>query len=617
MSQNPLRLLFESERRILARRLKQFFPSRVGPDTTQVIETAPNERVKPPPIAATPNEPTAAELERAKKLIAPAETPVVVEPALAAASADRIGPYERRSLNAVGLVTSLAFHLILLVVSTLCILSFDSPPAAEHWVDIRYTVAGRTSQPTLSSPTTEAPPAETPPPPPVTQSDPTDPLIAAVAPAPVAIDSQLDGRGNAEAEPTNEPNQNVSASSSSATATPVVGVGSESRGGHGDGDSGLGGRVGDHAGALEKFGGGAETELAVSEGLEWLAQHQDENGTWDAQRFHRHCGGNARRCTGDGFREYSTGVSALALLAFLGAGIDGTSASPHRDTVARGLSALLAAQDSIGCFGPRDGNYMYNHGIAAFCMTEAAILTGNSLYREAAARALRFAAAAQQAGGGWDYTAQATGRNDLSVTGWLVMAIHAAREVAIDIDPTMLARLDGFIRRAVQPSGWSIYADRGTGANRGGISIAAVGMLSKIYLGWSLRGREMQRTADLIVRHPPDLARRVDWESSYQSSYYWYYATLALFHVGGEHWEAWNTYIRRTVLPARHLEGHRKGSWDPDPNWIGACGGRVATTALCVLTFEVYYRYTPLNEKFGHRGAERTLVEPAPRTERP
>jgi hypothetical protein len=39
-------------------------------------------------------------------------------------------------------------------------------------------------------------------------------------------------------------------------------------------------------------------------------------------------------------------------------------------------------------------------------------------------------------------------------------------------------------------------------------------------------------------------------------------------------------------------EGCRRGSWDPMENLWDHQGGRVYSTALAVLTLEVYYRYT-------------------------
>ena len=41
--------------------------------------------------------------------------------------------------------------------------------------------------------------------------------------------------------------------------------------------------------------------------------------------------------------------------------------------------------------------------------------------------------------------------------------------------------------------------------------------------------------------------------------YFWYYASLALFRVGGPEWERWNTALKETLLPAQE----ENGSWRP------------------------------------------------------
>jgi hypothetical protein len=44
-------------------------------------------------------------------------------------------------------------------------------------------------------------------------------------------------------------------------------------------------------------------------------------------------------------------------------------------------------------------------------------------------------------------------------------------------------------------------------------------------------------------------------------------------------------------------EGMNLGSWEPDANWIGRQCGRLGTTAMCILTLEVYYRHLPLHKR--------------------
>jgi len=381
------------------------------------------------------------------------------------------------------------------------------------------------------------------------------------------------------------------------TALPEAVHGTHS-GANRSGTSALGSRYGERAEALRVYGGGAPTEEVVQLGLEWLARHQDDDGSWDPHGYSKHCRPGIS-CSGAGFPEYRPGITGLALLAFLGAGFDHQTESPFQRTVDSSIRWLLAHQLENGCFGEQKGQYLYNHGIATLAIAEAAILTRDASLLEATSRGVRFIERTQQKGGGWDYTALRTHRNDLSVTGWLVMALHTASAAGIQPSSETMIRLERYLKNAVQRNGSAVYADRGTGAGRRGVSIAAVGLLSKLYLGWSPRSSESTRSAIRLVREGPNPDARVDWEQSYQSLYYWYYGSLALFHIGGDHWEAWNHYLRRNVIPLQSREGETEGSFDPDPNWIGAAGGRVASTALGVLTFEVYYRYTPLFRKLG------------------
>jgi hypothetical protein len=77
--------------------------------------------------------------------------------------------------------------------------------------------------------------------------------------------------------------------------------------------------------------------------------------------------------------------------------------------------------------------------------------------------------------------------------------------------------------------------------------------------------------------------------------YFWYYGTLAMFRVGGDEWKLWNVAMKETLLPAQDL----KVSWKPISVYAEYAQDtdrdRVYTTAMCVLTLEVYYRYfTPL-----------------------
>jgi len=544
VSNRAWRSLFETERDILGRRLRGWLKDR----RQQEGSTASFDRI---------------EQERQRESLA-----------------STVPSRARRLSSIVGWSVSSILHLILIA---LVFPSLFKPPPVEAErtpVQIRFI--------TKKLPTSPEPAIT-----PIPAPKKTDP-IAETEPEPVPESVESDPPEKevvteAPAEPDSPPEE--------VTAHPEVVLGTHS-GATRRGSSALGSRYSERAEALRVYGGGSMTEEVVQLGLEWLARHQDDDGSWDPHGYSRHCRPGIS-CPGSGFPEYRPGVTGLALLAFLGAGFDHRTESPFRRTVASSIRWLLAHQLENGCFGEQKGQYLYNHGIATLALAEAAILTKDASLLEATSRGVRFIERTQQKGGGWDYTGVRTHRNDLSVTGWLVMALHTASAAGVLSSSETMIRLERYLKKAVQRNGSAIYADRGTGAGRRGISIAAVGLLSKLYLGWSPRSTETTRSAIRLVREGPNPDARVDWEKSYQSLYYWYYGSLALFHIGGDPWEAWNHYLRRNVIPLQSREGETKGSFDPDPNWIGAAGGRVTSTALGVLTFEVYYRYTPLFRKLG------------------
>src|SRR6185503_1054420 len=81
---------------------------------------------------------------------------------------------------------------------------------------------------------------------------------------------------------------------------------------------------------LERGGGTKETEAAVEKALAWLAKNQPADHSWKAPT-----------------EEFRVGVTALSVLAFLGAG-HGPASERHGDTVKRGLQVLVASQDADG-----------------------------------------------------------------------------------------------------------------------------------------------------------------------------------------------------------------------------------------------------------------------------
>lgn len=337
--------------------------------------------------------------------------------------------------------------------------------------------------------------------------------------------------------------------------------------------NGLAGRGGNLRGDLiKKFGGNGQTIEAVDLGLQWLAKNQMSDGSWSLTGPYSDGGANENR----------TAATAMALNAFLGDGntpLDGK----YKENVRLGLAYLIKRQDEDGFFAAREPSrqQMYAQAIATITVCEAYGMTGDSKFRIAAQKAIKFAEWSQSKLKGWRYDPRIDA--DLSVTGWYLMALVTGKMVKLEVDEEIFKAVGDFLD-SVQHEEGSRYAYKEF--DPPSLSMTAEGLLCRIYLGWPRTEPAMMRAVrdDLLTNKPSR-----DEEMS--SVYYWYYATQVLHHIGGKQWEEWNAAMKR-VLPAMQTrEGNEAGSWGPNKDQFGASGGRLYTTCLNIYCLEVYYRH--------------------------
>jgi len=328
---------------------------------------------------------------------------------------------------------------------------------------------------------------------------------------------------------------------------------------------------------VERMGGSDRTERAVTDALGWLARHQSKDGRWDGKHFDDQCGG----CGGETDIVVNHALTGLALLCFYGAGHTHVSDGPYQENIERGLRWLIDRQKPNGDL--RGEETMYTQGIVTITLSEAYGMTGDASLAEPVRLAVRFIDRARNTRvGGWRYDPGQVG--DTSVLGWQVMALRSAS-------------LNGIATPAASFKTAREWLDLVSSSSRPGLygyqphrqytpAMTAEGMFTQQLLGLSREDPRMQSSAAFISEHPPD------WEST-PNTYYWYYATLALFQHQGEQWRKWNDALTGQLLKHQRKDEPAAGSWDPDGEWADI-GGRVYQTAMCTLMLEVYYRYLPL-----------------------
>jgi hypothetical protein len=326
--------------------------------------------------------------------------------------------------------------------------------------------------------------------------------------------------------------------------------------------------------AVRQHGGTAASEEAVTRGLDWLAAHQGPDGSWRCDLANSRCRG---ACRHPGSITGSIGPTALALLPFLGSGsthLDG----PHQQTVSRGLYHLATSIRPTPRGGDLCEGSMYAHGIAVLAMAEAFGMTHDDFLEPLLQETVRFTETSQDLhGGGWRYLPGQAG--DTTVTGWQVVGLKSAAMAGI---PVRSPTLDG-VRRfldSVQTQGGAAYGYRTPAAKP---STSAVGLLARMYTGWTTADEPLQRGMTQLAARGPDP------NAIYEN----FYLAQVLMQADHPVWPRWNAANRDQIIRQQATHGHEAGSWffaDPD----SAPGGRLAHTALAILSLEVYYRLLPI-----------------------
>ncbi len=343
---------------------------------------------------------------------------------------------------------------------------------------------------------------------------------------------------------------------------------------------------------------GPQTEQAIENGLLFLAKYQRADGSWHLEDFDEKVEIRSE-----------TAATALSLLSFQGAGYT------HRQfkyvsVCERALAWMIKNQRPNGDLYVRtelksDGNaWLYSHAIATLALCEAYGMTQDESIKQNAQRAIDFLVQSQDPqAGGWRY--QPKIGSDTSVTGWCMMALKSAELSGLDVSKESYSGILKWLETS-QASETQKYlyrynwqaADSPT-TRHGRLPtpvMTSVGLLMRLYLGWRRDHPEMQRGTDWLMERPPTEGTA---QNPQRDTYYWYYATQVMFHMGGERWKAWYGSLYPMLIRTQEKGGDFVGSWEPIgriPDAWGRFGGRLYVTTLNLLSLEVYYRHLPIYE---------------------
>ncbi len=322
-------------------------------------------------------------------------------------------------------------------------------------------------------------------------------------------------------------------------------------------------------------------DKAVDAALEFLANTQiKEEGCWTAGRTGR-----------------NLAVTGLAVMAFLSAGhVPGEG--KYGKVIEKGVRWVLTQQRPNGLLSPEGNVEMYHHGIATLLLAEVSGMADKKLgaeCRKALEKAVAVILKAQrtkgEAGGGWRYRIDHSEGSDLSVSGWQIMALRAARNVGCDVPADVIDKAVDYVKRCAEP--------RTGGFRYMPYSFTTVACTGTAVLALELCGKKEHRS-DMVLKGADYLIRRDNlprWGGQY-FFYGIYYGAQATFQVGGNYWTTYRSTLHKTLL---RYQG-RTGSWLGEGT--DSTYGPNYCTALSVLALTVEYRYLPIYQR-GEEPAEK------------
>lgn len=309
-------------------------------------------------------------------------------------------------------------------------------------------------------------------------------------------------------------------------------------------------------------------EDAVARGLVFLQTMQEKDGSW-------HGGG-----------EKNPGISALAIMAFLSAGhVPGEG--PHGATIDRGIRWILAQQQPSGLFASNSGHEMYHHGICTLMLAEATGMTDRATARELRPKlekAVALILKAQrndpnysQARGGWRYRVEGIDA-DISVTGWQLLALRAAKNLGCDVPAERIDWAMEYLLRCRDASGGFGYMPGGR------VTLACTGTcIVGLEMGRKTRdhSQEALQGGSYLIRNP------VRWDDEH-FFYTIYYTSQAMFQLGNNYWNSFRPHLHKVLFDNQHANG----SWLLNDTFGPAYG-----TAMSILALTVEYRFLPIYQR--------------------
>lgn len=336
-----------------------------------------------------------------------------------------------------------------------------------------------------------------------------------------------------------------------------------------------------------------QVDASVERGLAYLATKQIDDQS--AQQLGRpELAGSFQEETSPG----NTGITSLAVMAFLAKGhLPGRG--PYGTVVNRGIDYVLGQQLENGLlvsknFTGRTTGLMYEHSIATLLLSEVSGMvdrTRQNRIDKVLPKALLVLLQAQKVPksdeqtGGWRYTPGTTD-SDLSLTGWSIMALRAAKLNGAAIPDEHIEMAVSYILNCHKPDrGFAYMPSR----NNSSSAMTGIGILCLELCG-EHGSEELIAAGDYILSRPPRMTDP-NGRSTRFRYYAFYYCGQAMFQLGGRYWTQFAPVMYDALLEDQNADG----SWSyPDPVLKYNTS---YPTSMAILTLTVSARQLPIYQR--------------------
>jgi hypothetical protein len=302
---------------------------------------------------------------------------------------------------------------------------------------------------------------------------------------------------------------------------------------------------------------------ALQAGRQWLLEHQQASGGWDA-------------VTLDGRAEYTEALNGLAIMAIINAG-------ENRSTEAltclhRAADYLRDRQTPAGLISRNANAAMYNHGIATLALLEIDRLTGDWRLGEPIDKALATICSRQSPAGGWGYRDDPSSPPNTAITAWQVKALLQARAQGRDVPVAVLRKALNWMVGTVGPQGYFGYE----GPQPKTEAAAAALTLMGAHCLFAARDTDLMNDPRLeasVKTAVRQLAHQA--AGDYHQAYF---MASVITQLGDPNAVADAHSIRQTLLARQIRSGTEAGAWQTADDRWGTTGGKLYSTAMAMLT---------------------------------